>query len=145
MSSNPHPPASLSWLQRTVLVLVSLGVLGTFALSLTITPDPRGFGSHQQLGLPPCLFQMLFGIPCPGCGGTTSFAHFVRGEWMSSLRAHPAAFVGCLAGLLFVPWAIGSSIKGKPIFVKTTSSLLFWMLTTISLIAVLQWAPHLLH
>ena len=35
---------------------------------------------------------LIFGIPCPTCGMTTAFAHFVRGELTASFHAQPA---GC--------------------------------------------------
>ena len=54
-----------------------LAVLGSLGLTLLVTarnlePDPRGFGTHEQLGLTPCYFQELTGHVCLLCGGTTA-------------------------------------------------------------------------
>ncbi|MBX3451840.1 MAG: DUF2752 domain-containing protein [Planctomycetaceae bacterium] len=71
----------------TVLFLVA-GGLGLAALE----PDARGFGTHQQLGFPGCTLRTLFGIPCPGCGVTTSLALFARGRFVESAIVQPAGF-----------------------------------------------------
>ncbi|WP_437226351.1 DUF2752 domain-containing protein [Planctomicrobium sp. SH661] len=134
----------LSQSQRLVLCLISLMVLGGFLACLLVTPDPRGFGSHQQLGLPPCLFKILFGLPCPGCGGTTSFAHFVRGQWISSLRANAAGFAAALIGLMFVFWGLLSSLQGRLIRVHSPLPLLSWILTFLSVITLVQWIARLM-
>ena len=66
---------------RLLLVVWSVILLAGFALAARLEPDPRGFGTHQRLGLPPCTFQSMFNIPCPSCGMTTSFANVVRGRF----------------------------------------------------------------
>ena len=73
---------------RWLLVGWSLFLLGGFALAYALEPDPRGFGTHQSLGLPPCTFRALFGIPCPSCGMTTSFSHFMHGNLWQAFRAN---------------------------------------------------------
>jgi len=84
--------------------------LGSLLLLLTaawLTPDASGRGTHQQLGLPPCTMIFLFGTPCPSCGMTTSWAHFVRGEIVASLRANAG---GTLLAMVAVVVAAISSI-----------------------------------
>jgi len=77
-------------------------------VAVWLQPDPRGFGTHRQLGLPPCTFKLFLNIPCPSCGGTTAFALFVRGRWVEAVQANAAA--GLLAGFcaIGVPWVVGS-------------------------------------
>ncbi len=58
-------------------------------LSLHLDPDPRGYGTHEGLGLPPCGMKLLTDIPCPSCGMTTSFAHSARLQAGEAFRAHP--------------------------------------------------------
>ena len=70
---------------NTAGILIGYGLAG-FGLAGRLSPDPRGYGTHQQLGLPGCTFQMLTQWPCPSCGGTTAFAHFVRGQWPSAIN-----------------------------------------------------------
>ena len=88
--SHARPVERVTWL---VLGSTCLAVL---ALAARLEPDPRGLGTHVQLGLPPCGFHALTGLPCPGCGLTTAFAHGIRGQWVEAASANP------LGLLLFV-------------------------------------------
>jgi hypothetical protein len=54
-----------------------------------LTPAPAGLGTHVQLGIPACAFLSWFGLPCPTCGLTTSFAHMARWELAGAFSAHP--------------------------------------------------------
>jgi hypothetical protein len=73
-----------------MLAIAALSVLG---LSRWLVPDARGLGTHTQLGLPPCGFWSLTGLPCPACGLTTCFAHLARGELTLALHANPLGVV----------------------------------------------------
>ncbi|GAA5509946.1 DUF2752 domain-containing protein [Novipirellula caenicola] len=67
-----------------------------FALLVTasqLSPSEQGLGTHQQLGLPPCSSRILFGIRCPACGMTTSWAHFTQGHWWQSVQANVGGFL----------------------------------------------------
>jgi hypothetical protein len=55
-----------------------------------MTPDPRGHGSHEQLGLPPCGLVATWGLPCPTCGMCTSFSLAIRGRLFAALQTQPA-------------------------------------------------------
>jgi len=62
-----------------------------------LTPDARGHGTHEQLGLPACPFRSLTGLPCPFCGMTTAFSHLARLEPLEAFRCQPA---GAVLGIL---------------------------------------------
>ncbi|MBR0576835.1 DUF2752 domain-containing protein [Proteiniclasticum sp. BAD-10] len=36
-----------------------------------------------------CIFYQLFGIPCPSCGMTRAFLHFLQGDLQEAFRFHP--------------------------------------------------------
>lgn len=96
----------------TVFTLVTWATLG---LSSWLHPDPRGFGTHQQLGLPPCRFRASSGLPCPGCGLTTSFAHMAHGQPLAALRAHlmgPLLFAFVVVLAMYGPCAV---VRGRPL------------------------------
>ncbi|MCK4603041.1 MAG: DUF2752 domain-containing protein [Phycisphaerae bacterium] len=42
----------------------------------------------QQTELPACSFRTTTGMPCPGCGMTTSMAAMTRGQVTVALRSH---------------------------------------------------------
>ena len=90
-------------------------------MARTLEPDPRGFGTHEQLGLRPCAFATLTGRPCPTCGMTTAFAWFMRGRLDRSWRANPA---GCLFALLAIPlmvWLVASAVRDEPLGFRSVS------------------------
>ena len=76
---------------------LGLGCAGALVLAVWLTPDPRGVGTHTQLGLPPCGSMLIWGIPCPTCGMTTAYAHAVRGHWWAAVRTQPAGWLAALA------------------------------------------------
>lgn len=47
-------------------------------------------GLHTRLHLPPCLFLVITGLPCPFCGLTTSFALLTHGTLGRAFLANPS-------------------------------------------------------
>ena len=134
----------LNWWQRVLLWMFGVCLVAGFGLAWSLSPDSRGFGTHQQLGFPPCTFRFFLGIPCPSCGGTTSFAHFVRGEWIDSIQANVACFVLALSCSLLVPWSWLSSFYGRTIGIESPAWGLIWLMATVCAIALVQWGWWLL-
>jgi hypothetical protein len=66
-------------------------------VAVWLTPSSAGYGTHQQLGLPPCSFLSRTGYPCPSCGLTSSFAAMAHGRLAEALRDHPFGPVLVLA------------------------------------------------
>lgn len=77
---------------RPLALLFLLAVLAPLAVARYLSPSPDGIGTHQQLGLPPCSARLMFGVRCPACGMTTSWAHFTRGRFAESFSANPGGF-----------------------------------------------------
>jgi hypothetical protein len=86
-----------------IFVLVSVSLL---AIARLLRPSSRGVGTHEQLGLPPCLFLHLTGIPCPNCGLTTSFAYAARFEFFSSLITQPFGLIAFFLTIFAIPLSI---------------------------------------
>jgi hypothetical protein len=89
--------ARLGWVGRVSAGGIALACFAVFFIAASIRPDPRGVGTHQQLGLQACQFEDRTGLPCPTCGMTTSFTLFVRGQLARSFYVQPMGMV--LAGL----------------------------------------------
>jgi hypothetical protein len=111
------PDASSERLNRSTRILLLafalfLGIL--FVLASKLEPDPRGFGTHTQLGLLPCAFRVLTGRPCPTCGMTTSFAWFVRANLTQSWRANPSGSLIAGLSLLLIPWLLFVAVRARP-------------------------------
>ena len=96
------PPGQLPLPHR--LALFAFGGLAIAALLALrfVTPDSRGVGTHEQLGLLPCFTHALTGFPCPFCGMTTAVTHVARGQWAEAFLVQPA---GALVGVAVVPAA----------------------------------------
>ena len=84
---------------RLTAGLIAFGVAGLLLVAAGLEPNPKGLGTHQQLGLPPCTMRVVLEIRCPACGMTTSWAHFVRGQWVSSMRVNLGGFMLAIYGL----------------------------------------------
>ena len=125
---------------RVLLGLWCLFLVAGFSTAAMLSPDPRGFGTHQRLGLPPCTIRVLSGVRCPTCGMTTSFANFVRGRFAASARANAAGF--CLAWVCAVqlPWCVVSLRRGKLWGVEQPDRWLLSILGGLLALSLLQWA-----
>ncbi len=114
-----RPPAKptarrLPWWARLGMLAIAGALAAVLATAVALEPDARGFGTHTQLGLPPCSFRAVTGVRCPSCGMTTSFAWMARGRWLSAARANPAGCLIAPAVALLVPWLGWMAATGRP-------------------------------
>jgi hypothetical protein len=90
------------------------GVLVALLITASrLTPSPRGMGTHQGLGLPPCTIVQWYGVRCPSCGMTTSWAHLTRGHLVAALRANSGGTLLGLAAFVTGPWLVASGLWGR--------------------------------
>ena len=95
-------------------------LLGTLALPVALLllgrllhPDPRGWGTHEQLGFRPCLPMRLWNVPCPGCGVTTSIALVAHGSPLAALRTQPFGPVAFAAAFAGAAWGLVRHARGR--------------------------------
>lgn len=74
-------------LRWPTVLLTFLGIFVVVA-AIYLSPDRRGFGTHEQLGLAPCAYLARTGKPCLTCGMTTSFALSARGRLPSAYASN---------------------------------------------------------
>lgn len=77
-----------------------------------VHPDPRGFGTHEQLGMQPCSWPVVMGLPCPTCGVTTAACHVVHLQLWSAVRTQPFGAALALFGLGLAIRAAWSLLTG---------------------------------
>ena len=104
---------------RVGMVLAALGMTAVLVVAGRLRPDPRGYGTHQKLGLPPCAFRALTGSSCPTCGMTTAFAWFVRGRIGPAFASNPGGLCAAAASVGLIPWLLAGAARGRPIGTKT--------------------------
>ncbi len=89
------------WLDRVfALAVLAAAVTCTVALA-TIDPDPRGYDTHTQLGMSPCMWPKVYGYPCPTCGATTAAAMVVHGRLIAAFVTQPFGAAVAIAGIAF--------------------------------------------
>ena len=125
------------------MIALSLVVLGGLVVACRLEPDPRGFGTHQRLGLPPCTIRAVFGVPCPTCGMTTSFANVTKGRWQEALRANVAGMVLCTLCAALVPWCWLSAFYGRLCWVHRPATVAAFVLIAVSGLATVEWVLRL--
>lgn len=88
------------WLDRAVAALcLALGAAG-FVVLWGTTPSAKGFDTHVQIGMAPCGWPQVYGVPCPTCGCTTAASHVVHGEFVQAFVVQPFGALLTIVGLL---------------------------------------------
>jgi hypothetical protein len=89
---------------------VAIGLLtcacGVLTAALWLKPAACGYGTHVQLGLPPCAFLRITHLPCPSCGLTTSFAWAVRLRFWNAFLASPFGLLVFFGAVAAIPGSI---------------------------------------
>jgi|RhiMethySRZTD1v2_1073278.scaffolds.fasta_scaffold496274_2 hypothetical protein len=83
---------------------------------LWLAPDARGYGTHEKLGLPPCVMMEWFHLPCPGCGVTTSVALAAHGRILDAARNQPFGLFVALAIPAAAIWALVGHFRGRDLY-----------------------------
>lgn len=107
--------------ERLLLATLAAGSILLLALAASVDPDPRGVGTHERLGLPPCGVYDLTGVPCPSCGMTTAFAHAVRLHALEALRAQPLGLLLCMGAFVTALAGPVLAARGTPVLVRIPS------------------------
>jgi Protein of unknown function (DUF2752) len=128
---------------RALLAAFALGLVAVFVVARGLTPDPRGFGTHTQLGLWPCAFKATTGRPCPTCGMTTSFAWFARVELARSWGANPAGVPLASTCLILIPWLLLASARATPWPFRTLENPLVGLSVAVVALTLISWTVRM--
>ena len=134
---------SLPWYTRVVLIGIATGLAVVLAVAVSLRPSERGFGTHQQLGLPPCAFRVWFGVRCPSCGMTTAWSHMVRGRPFRAVLANAGGAALCAAVLVCVPFLFVSGARGRWVFRPPGELSLAVAATAFVVVTLIDWAVRL--
>jgi hypothetical protein len=131
---------ALSQSQRPACAIGTFVLMALLGIAFWLEPSPRGFGTHLQLGLPQCSSYAWFGVPCPSCGMTTSWALVGDGELATAMRVNLAGTLLCFQAMISCPWLAWLACSNQPAknrwFVKMSS----YLLAIAFVIALSQWS-----
>jgi hypothetical protein len=118
-------------------------MLALLALAVYLRPSERGYGTHQQLGLPPCSFDRLFGVRCPSCGMTTSWSYMVRGRPVKAVQSNAGGAVLCATVLVCTPYVLVSGFRGRWLLRPPDERTVALGATLFVVITLVDWAIRL--
>ena len=122
-----------------VLALCLAAPVALLALGLWLHPDPRGWGTHEQLGFRPCWPMKAWNVPCPGCGVTTAVALAAHGRLVASLATQPFGAVLCASAVAAAVWASSAHRRGRDLSVEVGALPWRQMLGALLVLLLLAW------
>lgn len=128
-------PPSLRW----ACIASGLALLALLAVARNLTPSPSGQGTHQQLGLPACTTMVLWDLPCPACGMTTSWAWATRGQFILAAQSNSGGLLLAIIAMAYIPASCYFSLHGMASRGQWFSSVLATSLVTAIAVTVLHW------
>ncbi len=133
-------------LSTRIIATLTLGICATLlTIAARLTPDARGFGTHQQLGLGACGMLLTTGLPCPTCGMTTAFAYAVRGDLAGAAWAQTGGLVLALFTIALVPYSLTALVLGRWPFMRQLARIPpYWVFLALLTVLLGGWAIKLL-
>jgi Protein of unknown function (DUF2752) len=125
---------------KSVAVGALVSAFAVLAIAAWLKPSPSGYGTHMELGLPPCNFLRLTHWPCPTCGLTTCFAWAIRLQFRKAFLANPFGILAFFATVALIPTSIvlhwrrisfwrmtEDTLFTRAVYVSTALFLLSWI------------------
>ncbi|MEN6493124.1 MAG: DUF2752 domain-containing protein [Thermoguttaceae bacterium] len=123
---------------------MAVGLLVPLVVAGLLKADRRGYGTHQQLGLPPCTFLVLFGHRCPSCGMTTAWSNLAQGQWHAALRANVVGTVLGVLDLTAAVWLLLVAGRGRWLGWIPNSRTGAWIAALLVMAMLVEWGLRLL-
>ena len=87
---------------RVAAAITAAACLTLLGVAAYLQPASDGHGTHEQLGLYPCVWAKSLDFPCPTCGMTTSFAHAAEGQFQAAFLTQPfGALLAIITAITF--------------------------------------------
>lgn len=101
--------------RRVVAAIVVLACGSVLAVAGWLEPAEAGVGTHTQLGLPPCSWNVTMNLPCPTCGYTTAFTNVAHGEYAAAFAGQPSGALLAFATAVFFVGGLVVLVTGAPL------------------------------
>jgi len=122
------------------MLVASILVPAAFTLAAVyLVPDARGFGTHEQLGLPACGARGWLGGPCPACGWTTALVLLWRGHPLESLAVQPFGFLIGIGVPLLAAAVWRTHWRGDDAWQAATTPRAAWVVRALLVAALAGW------
>src|SRR5688572_11699523 len=129
--SENRDPHAMTPSARRAAAAVSAGLALALLLASLLTPDARGYGTHEQLGLGECAFVRLWDMGCPSCGMTTSWAYLTQGDIRRAAGANVGGLLLGVYALVAIPWLLASALRGRWCSLRPSLRLLLPLLAVV--------------
>lgn len=101
-------------LKSRLIATVTAGLcLALLLTAASLSADPHGLGTHEQLALPACSWPALFNAPCPTCGMTTAFTHASGLDLPRAFVTQPMGALLAVATSVTFWFALHSALTGS--------------------------------
>jgi len=80
---------------------------------------------------------------CPACGMTTSWAHAVRGQLPSALRANVGGTMLAALAVIAAPWGVVSGFRGRWLWPPPSDLWIAALTISILLVTLADWGTRL--
>lgn len=137
-------PTAYSNSTRLGLSIVAVLLMILLACARWLEPSITGFGTHRQIGLPPCTTYALFGVKCPSCGMTTAWAFTTRLRFHEALNANMAGTLLCIQAVLSIPYLLVMVFTKRDPLGRFFSAATVWGITCNLVLAVTLWVVSLI-
>ena len=108
------PTRSARWRLRVIGAAVLAPSLAMLIIAWQLTPrGAKGYGTAQQLDLPPCGLLVETGYPCPSCGMTTSVSAMAHGKVLVAIKAQPFGLALFAAAVALTVLGAAQAITGR--------------------------------
>jgi hypothetical protein len=74
---------------------------------------------------------------------TTSFAHFVRGQFRQAAQSNPAGVVLAMISVLLIPWSLWSAYRGRLFLISDPVLFTFSLVISVAGISMFFWISRL--
>lgn len=136
-------PTVFSNSTRLGLSLIAIVLVMLLACARWMEPSTTGFGTHRQIGLPPCTTYALFGVKCPSCGMTTAWAFTTRLRFQEALNANMAGTFLCIQAIASVPYLVMMIFAKRDPLGRFFSAATVWGIIGSLVLAVALWGISL--
>jgi hypothetical protein len=142
--TNSGIPNRLSPSRRAASAGIALVLVAMLIAARSVEPDPRGYGTHEQLGLTPCFFLQTTGYVCPTCGATTAWSYTVRGQLQKAMATNLSGTLLCLTAIGSVPWLLVAAATGRRAMRGPSWQGVMTGAAVVIAVGLLEWAVRLL-